>query len=263
MDVDSNQNIIATGVYNDTLIVDNTTLIKSSSNYYNSFICKMDSGGNLKWITDIRGPGEINSVALSQKGNRIFISGYYIGYLQTGNLALSSQSGYNLFILEFDDSGNSIKGKTFGKTNYIQVNDMGISASEKLYLTGQYLNSTALGPYAMYADSIPGPWNCTDGFIFKYNPNENSSSIISEADSKNSVLIYPNPCNGILNVRIKGLGFSARLKIQIFNSFGIQKHEFDMNSESIALNCTDLNPGIYFIRIMDGKYQYNNKFIIE
>jgi hypothetical protein len=263
LDLDSMQNIMATGVYVDTLIVDNSTLIKSESPYYNSFLCKMDMDGNMIWIKDIAGPGEIISIAMSQNGDKTYLSGYFIGPLQTGNLSLSSPSGYNLFILKFDSSGNVNYGKNYGKTDYIQVNAMGKSNSGSIFITGQYLNSTILGPYYLYADSLPGPWNRTDGFIFKFNPSGNPSSILSPEVSEDPILIYPNPVNGILNIRMGGENSSSEKKIRIYNTLGTVMYTAEMNTNEISINCTDQKPGIYCIRIIDGNKQYDKKFIIE
>ena len=263
IDLDSKQNIMATGVYVDTLIVDNSTLIKSESPYFSSFFCKMDMNGNLLWIKDIAGPGEINSMALSQNDDETYLSGYYFGSLQTGNLSLSSPYGYNLFILKYDSSGNIKYGKSYGKTDYIQVNAMGKSNSGSTFITGQYLNSTILGPYFLYADSMPGPFNSTDGFIFKFNPSGNPSSILSTEISADPILIYPNPGNGILNIRMEGENSSSEKKIRIYNTLGTVIYTTEMNANEISINCTDQKPGIYCIRIIDGNKQYDKKFIIE
>jgi hypothetical protein len=259
---DDQHNILVTGVYYDTLNVDGTVLINPISSFCNSFLCKLNSDGHLLWIKDIRGPGNVYSVSVVNNINNIYLGGYFIGYLNTGSLNLSNLVGYSLFLIGYDKSGNLIDGKSYGSINYVQLNNMGIDAEGYLYGSCQYLNSTLIGPYHLYADSLIDPlWNATDAFLFKYD-----SKGISESINKNTIdnleIVYPNPNDGLFKVSFNSDPHEI-VNARIYNTSGVLVKELVLSNESKIINCHELPNGLYLIKLYSPNKEFTCKFIKE
>src|ERR1043165_8691394 len=193
IDLDDQQNILASGIYYDTLIVDSAVFINPSGSYPYSFLCKFDTAGNVIWNQNFYGPGYVRNSAVCHVHDTIFMSGYYSGYLHAGNQIVSSLTGESLFILKLDKLGNAVKAETYGEKDHVDVISMIKDAENKLYFIGEYLNSTVIGSYHLFADSSPGIHNYTDGYIFKYDPWGAPSSVFSENNTQQYLKFYPNP----------------------------------------------------------------------
>jgi hypothetical protein len=62
---------------------------------------------------------------------------------------------------------------------------------------------------------------------------------------ENSVKLYPNPTNNILNV--EGEGMSS---IEVYNAVGQRVMKQEVNGNKAQVNTQSLNSGVYFIRIV-------------
>lgn len=85
--------------------------------------------------------------------------------------------------------------------------------------------------------------------------------------SKNSdIKISPNPTNGITNVSLSGVS-QGLVEIDVVNLLGNvvyrMEQQVDMNSAEFELNLTELNRGIYFIRVSDGIQTLTKKVSVK
>ncbi|NLO51011.1 MAG: T9SS type A sorting domain-containing protein, partial [Bacteroidales bacterium] len=72
-------------------------------------------------------------------------------------------------------------------------------------------------------------------------------------------LVFPNPTNGIVSIRIKDWN-SKTIAIEIYNSVGqcVMTCEETATEELIRLNLSSLHPGMYYLTM-----RFNNRFVTE
>jgi hypothetical protein len=86
-------------------------------------------------------------------------------------------------------------------------------------------------------------------------------SSVNDINKCNSLVIYPNPNNGIFKINSK----SALSSIEIYNLTGkLLYSDYNLKRQtSFEINLPKLQKGIYFARIQDGKEIMTEKIIIE
>ena len=75
-----------------------------------------------------------------------------------------------------------------------------------------------------------------------------ASTIITdvyEVVEKNTVTIYPNPMNDVLNIELG----DNQSDVEIYNSLGQMVKRIEMMSGDVTINVDDLNSGIYFVKV--------------
>ena len=73
---------------------------------------------------------------------------------------------------------------------------------------------------------------------------------IKESLISGNVLISPNPTNGVLNISFNAIPQNA--KIEVYNSIGALVLTEAMNNKNNTINLSDLNSGIYFMKVLEG-----------
>jgi hypothetical protein len=95
---------------------------------------------------------------------------------------------------------------------------------------------------------------------------EYSNIIFSDCSVNNNTdaILYPNPCNGLLNVSVKNW-YAQSIKIEILDMPGQIVWTTDLNSHDgfgiLELNTNMLKPGMYFIRLSDKNASIIKKFV--
>jgi hypothetical protein len=87
---------------------------------------------------------------------------------------------------------------------------------------------------------------------------------ITEAMSSDFLTIYPNPNNGIIQIKfIRGM--PADGKLEIFNTLGekILSKEIAAGEKEIKLNVKNLVAGVYVVRMEGEKTNLSGKFVKE
>jgi len=89
---------------------------------------------------------------------------------------------------------------------------------------------------------------------------------VEENDLQHAVDIYPNPSNGIFNVKWNASG-TQKLKLSICNSLGqeiIRADDFGINSSAEKqIDLSGYAPGIYFITIQNGNDWVVKKIVVQ
>jgi hypothetical protein len=78
------------------------------------------------------------------------------------------------------------------------------------------------------------------------------------------VNLYPNPCTSDLFIDVSQLPAGTTVDFAVFDILGKQVMHGKLNSESEkVVDFSKLDPGIYFVRFVDGKNTYTKKVIRE
>jgi hypothetical protein len=101
---------------------------------------------------------------------------------------------------------------------------------------------------ASFAEPTPGP-NCT--------------LAVNDFENSNNIIIYPNPSNGQLNIKINA--FSDVVNLQIVDLNGrivYSKDKVDFSTEK-TFNLNHLQSGIYIVKLNSETLNYTQKIILE
>lgn len=82
-----------------------------------------------------------------------------------------------------------------------------------------------------------------------YNPTETECDFLTELNEsiKSNFRIYPNPTNGEFIIENYNLN---PIRVELYNSKGQQIKQFDLQLSKNRINLTDLNSGIYYMKLI-------------
>ena len=152
--VDTNGNIYATGVYNDTADFDPGigTKYLISSGLADAFVTKMDDAGNLLWAKQISGTNDDygQSIAIDGRGN-VYTTGYFEETTDfdpdTTIYNLSSAGGRDIFISKLDSSGNFVWAKRIGGISGDDIGrSLAVDTKGNIYITGNFYGIVDFDP---------------------------------------------------------------------------------------------------------------------
>lgn len=107
--------------------------------------------------------------------------------------------------------------------------------------------------------TLSGPTNNGLGGVY-YFGTENVLST-SDFEINNSFRVYPNPTNGVLNIEIVD-GFDSKTNYTIYNNIGqVIKEAKIISANDLKINTSNLNNGVYFIKIIKSELSKTVKFI--
>lgn len=137
--IDKDKNIYVTGWFSGNQIVfDTYTLTNTGSNgYYDVFVVKYDSTGNVLWAKSAGGNTSDygNSIDVDNNGNS-YLTGQFNSSISFGTYTLVNSGGTSAYVVKFDPFGNVLWAKSVGENSY--GNGIAISSSGKIYLTGYF-----------------------------------------------------------------------------------------------------------------------------
>jgi len=120
------------------------------------------------------------------------------------------------------------------------------------YGTGQDCGAMALSgwPAGTTMLGIASEWNDIIGssaiyYVIEY---ANTTSVNNQIDHENSIIIYPNPSNGLLTVKGNGIQ-----KIEIYDITGRLINTTASNENKQIVNLSDNSKGIYFVKVTTTK----------
>lgn len=93
---------------------------------------------------------------------------------------------------------------------------------------------------------------------------QQANGIFNPENSLSSLFIYPNPADEMINIEVSD--FDSEINYQIFDLSGrlfLNGQENIQNSQEIQINISQLQEGIYFLRLYDGKRTASQKINIQ
>ena len=266
--VDQFSNVIVTGQFIGNIDFDpgQGSVFLSSLGFYDSFVLKLDSGGNFTWVNRINSNANVNSrFVKTDKLNQIYITGSFSGTIDLNPDSLINQNIFSngsddIFVLKMDENGAYAWGITMGGLNFDQATSMEVSDSLNMYLSGLF-NST------MDFDPSPGttslsPTSSRDAFIAKYsNPVNTSIGIIT--DSSPSLLVYPNPTSKEVTIAINVMDEKASIAIYSMEGTTILKKEITNPSILTSINLDGLAKGTYLLVVTTKNSIERKKIVIR
>ncbi len=136
--------IYVTGSYTDYLLAGDIEL--NGNGLDDIFVIKLDEFGNYLWARSFGGPQE--DVALSidcDTNSNVYITGFMSGDMQVGDINLTCQGLWDIFIIKLDRHGNVLFAKNFGGL----LNDIGYGISisaDRVFITGWFADTLSFGP---------------------------------------------------------------------------------------------------------------------
>ncbi len=228
------------------------------------FLLKIDSSGNVLWAKS--GGGKVQdrgkSVFVDKTGNVyltgiVNLPGYGMIFFDNDSL-LANES--DIIIAKYDKDGKLICIKTAG--GYSGDSGEGIIAdrSGNVYIAGNISGTVLFDSLTLNVDRY--------GVGFLAVMKMESTSHVSESPlSLHSLSIYPNPGNGLFNLKYNALPSSDCL-VMIFDVLGrvVYKNTYSsyypMQNET-TVNLQSYPRGFYIANIFSGKHVFMKKFIIQ
>ncbi len=151
--VDDKGNIYATGSYSGTVDFDPGSGVKSlsSTGDYDIFILKLDNDGNFIWAKSIGGisTDQGNSITSDTVGN-IYVAGLFketLDFIPTNGVkSITSNGGFDIFILKLDQFGNLEWAKNMGGINDDSAFWIAVDATGNVYTTGTFNGKADFNP---------------------------------------------------------------------------------------------------------------------
>ena len=168
--VDANGNSYVIGNFQKSATFGSFQLTSGDSG--NVFIAKYDINGNFIWAK--KNNGDKHSWAEGfgisiDANNNIYGSGQFYDNVSFGNIQLTaSGTNSNIFIVKYDDNGNSIwANQSYGSGYYDNAQVISTDANGNSYIAGQFNDTVTLGNSQMISKAH------RNAFVAKYDANGN------------------------------------------------------------------------------------------
>ncbi len=241
---DSSGNAYLTGYFNSpTITFGSFTLTNVGS--YDLFLVKYDASGNVLWAKSSGGTDfdDGNSVALDASGD-IYVTGEFVSPTITFGSYTLTNAGSNssdMFLAEYDASGNVLWAKGVGGTDYDNGNSVALDASGNSYVTGWFESPTITFDSDTLTNVNAG---YEDIFLAKI---KGSITGISEMNNSLSISVFPNPATDRVTVEISGEMMGSNLAI--VNIEGQQLIARQIDQPKTLIDISNLPSGVYFVRL--------------
>ncbi|GAA0749764.1 T9SS type A sorting domain-containing protein [Gaetbulibacter jejuensis] len=152
MHVDDAGNSYITGYFSDTANFDpNGTLELTSNGFYDAFIQKIDSNGNLLWAKSVGGDYfEHGSAITSDSFGNVYITGNYetvVNFDPEGaGFNLTSSGLQDIFILKLDINGEFVWAKSIGGTGFEEALSIIYKPGGEIILSGFFYDPIDIDP---------------------------------------------------------------------------------------------------------------------
>lgn len=90
---------------------------------------------------------------------------------------------------------------------------------------------------------------------------EASTVGIKENYSNNNISVYPNPSEGVFNIKFNSI-ISQKYNVSVVNAIGEKIFEIKSNGENIIVDLSQYSSGIYYIRVNSVENMSNLKIIV-
>jgi len=160
---DIHGNVFVTGSFGPSITFGSQTLTAAGGG--DIFIVKYDPSGNVLWARSAGGTGleEGDGLATDASGNVYMTGEFASSAISFGSYNFTNASGYDMFLVKYDSSGNVLWAKTSGGIGTIQGYSVATDASQNVYVTGQFTPASI--SFGSYTITNSGG---SDAFFVKY-----------------------------------------------------------------------------------------------
>jgi hypothetical protein len=216
--------------------------------YYDGWIVKLDSAGNLQWQKCLGGTDNDNIASIIQTPD----GGYFVGgntFSTDGDVSGNHGTG-DYWAVKLDSNSNIQWQRCLGGTGWENASSVVMAQDGGFVVAG--FASTNDG-------DITGNHGMEDCWVVKF---ESTVGINEAGIAGNSISVYPNPTTNEHTI-IKHQ--STIINVEIFNPLGEKVYNnakgFWSNVETI--NVSKLSSGIYFVRVRTSDRMMAGKFVKE
>lgn len=208
------------------------------------WVMKADSSGNIQWQKSLGGTINDNGVSVKTTAD----GGYIILGSTTSNdgdvTGNHSQYISDYWLIRLNSIGTVLWKKCFGGTESETASNIEITNDNGYIISG--ISTSSNGNVTVNN----GLW---DAWIIKLTPD----SLFNTEFTHNQFLVYPNPANNLLNLKLdNNLSID---KIVISDICG--KIIMDQKQSETHINVERLSSGYYILEIFSGENKYQFKFI--
>jgi uncharacterized repeat protein (TIGR03803 family) len=166
------------------------------------------------------------------------ISGSYIGGEPWGNLIQASDS--NLY-------GMTYNGGTSGVGNIFKYNPVSAVFNDLVDFTGSSGSSIGLNPF---------------GSLLEYK--KNTTGIFQPENRMNDISLYPNPCNGNMNIILTGTGYkSIKITDELGEELYSQSIDAGKQNQNLNINLGNVSNGVYIMQIISGDGVISKRIMVQ
>jgi len=230
------------------------------------FVGKYDLNCKLIWIKSIGNTKDDNAKQLEiDKFKNIYLSGTFNNSAGTTTdfmgKTMGANGSYDAFCIKFTTLGKCILAKQFAGSGSDFGTAIKADTMNNVYITGSYAGTISdLGPKSNTAVGT------NDIFIYKSLLFKDSDIYFTDPSNPSDLdefsynfTIYPNPFSDNLHLSFDQLLENATLSILSLSGQILQNKTVMQGQTSEILNMEELIPGIYFVKISCGSYNYTYK----
>ena len=184
---DNKGNSYLAGEFSDTMSFGNYHL---HTKYWNAFLVKYDSNGNVKWATQTNSASSLSYclgiLSAPDKGGNVYVVGDVGDTVLFGNDTIKQPlNSYNAFLAKYDSNGNFIwvrKSNGIGSIGASSGEGIATDDSGNVYIAGNFFGVTPFGSDTLKTiDTVAG-----DIFIVKYDKNGNQLWVAKSTNAKDA-----------------------------------------------------------------------------
>lgn len=224
---------------------DNGLSIQSKDGNSDLFLGAFSSAGTPLWARAYQGEQVQECSRLLWNNQKLYLSGYTLGAFNWGGKDMRPTDGFNSFLGTLDTLGFPQNVQVLDATGGLYVGGLAYSAASQLQLAGVYR-----GQGSLEALSLPGR-SSFDFFTADFSSLATGIPTISVNDPRFKV--FPTPSREVVHIQASEKeNYHATL-------YDLQGRVVLKNLENpIQMSLTDLNPGVYFLKIqqLEGHFLY-------
>lgn len=222
-----------------------------------AILSKLDPNGNTVWSHNLSGGGSFGKSVKTDMNSDVYLIGNFSGncnFNPGGVVIINSVGSYDGFIAKYDSNGNYILAETFGGSGYASISETDMDGLGNIYITGDHSGTSDFNP-SISTYTLTSVAGSVDAFVLKLG---NTVIGIKELSKTSSLLVYPNPSNGMVTVKLSSQG-----NYQLINALGQTIKTFHLNSNNnFTFTMEDLQQGIYYVVGKENNQTVSQKIIV-
>lgn len=148
---DAAGNCYVTGFYSDNCMFGSTNYTTTSNSFFDGFLAKYDTNGNLSWVKTVGGLyDEVGWSVTMDNAGMIYMSGEFNATGNFGSTQIYTNGNADAFVAKYDAAGNVIWAKGVGGPLIDRARGVGTDGTN-IFITGQFGGTATMGPAALAA----------------------------------------------------------------------------------------------------------------